>query len=118
VALSVASPVERNREADGEVAVTKAVMDLAELRRLHESATPGPWSSDDQKRLRAMLLRDADAALIVAMRNALPELLERVERLEAALRVAREEWDAYSDPYFLAAAIDDVLAARTDEEAQ
>lgn len=73
-------------------------MNIAELRRLEAEATPGPWSvdrhfvvgprldTDDQSH--GMINgvadiygpnRSKDAALIVAMRNALPEMLDRKE---------------------------------------
>jgi hypothetical protein len=81
--------------------------DLTELRRLHEAATPGPWRTDltetgcvdiestQPVRLLGFLYApsdtgnenaEADADLIVAMRNALPGLL--AEALRAALDAA------------------------------
>jgi len=74
--------------------------DLEDLRRLHEAATPGPAEvriRDGEARL--VIGKDsatiawcghgnkqraeANAALIAAMRNALPYLLELAERAEA-----------------------------------
>jgi hypothetical protein len=71
---------------------------LAELRRLHETATPGPWYHDENEDF--VYTRDefgdadgeircdtdcdeADAAFIAATRNALPDLLDEIERLRA-----------------------------------
>ncbi len=83
-------------------------LDLAELRRLHEAATPGPWDErgDENDRESSSYvvseayvdeepgicgdcnkhwpLVRADAELIVAARNALPALLARAEVYEAA----------------------------------
>jgi NADPH-dependent ferric siderophore reductase len=88
---------------------------LDELKRLLKAGTPGPWHvghselGDDQgpmsiwpdaNMVGALIARCGpqqpwqgwyeqpahDAALIVAAINALPELLDRVERLEAALK--------------------------------
>jgi hypothetical protein len=66
-------------------------LDIEHLRRLEREADPAPWtaagnnwnplgqygSNPDQYKQQCK-----DAALIVAARNALPELLERLERLE------------------------------------
>lgn len=84
-------------------------LDLAELRRLHEAATPGPWDErgDENDRESSSYvvseayvdeepgicgdcnkhwpLVRADAELIVAARNALPALLARAEVYEAAV---------------------------------
>src|SRR5690606_27178297 len=68
-----------------EASMTKATPEMiAELRRLDAEATPGPWEFDDEDEItiRQPEPRAAwkkDAALIVAMRNALPELLKAVE---------------------------------------
>lgn len=86
---------------------------LAELRRLEQSATAGPWkfvpggyadkgghvltaSSDDEPWTNRVLIiahyfydkDDADYSLIAAARNHLAPLLDEVERLRAALREA------------------------------
>lgn len=106
----------------GAAPVTAPAPDLAELRRLHETATPAPWSPQRPGRypcidVRAPLSRrgedisewplvtahqpgvaddwreeaQANAALIAAMRNALPWLLDRAEAAEAALRPIADE---------------------------
>lgn len=81
-------------------------VDLKELRRLHEAATPGPWF----KYMRTVTVEEngwdvevaecsnnargtveADAALIAAARNALPELLDRLEAAESENARLREE---------------------------
>lgn len=75
--------------------------EIAELRELEAKATPGPLPEPLPNRAvvlptRALVVRfqlcsDADAALFVAARNALPKLLddaERCARLEALLREA------------------------------
>jgi hypothetical protein len=104
-------------------------VDLKELRRLHEAATPRPWQSErayDGRRSVCILRSisttlcvnsegDAwhehpeenfqqNAALIAAARNALPSLLDEIERLReenARLKVGlcriRDEADFYSD---------------------
>jgi chromosome segregation ATPase len=61
-------------------------IDTKELRRLLERATPGPWYEDgDEIRSDSEMGRmpyvPTNRALIVAMRNALPGLLDEVERL-------------------------------------
>lgn len=84
---------------------------IEELRRLEKEATPAEWSfeprgvsisdEDDvhtlvgpEKRLGISSHWDGvmsfeDAALIVAMRNALPAILTRLERLEAVAEACR-----------------------------
>lgn len=81
--------------------------EIAELRRLHEAATPGPWENGneydgtrscritgpdgldfkvDYEPQRHFYSQYKDAAdLIVAARNALPRLLDENERLRAAV---------------------------------
>ena len=85
------------------------MIDLDELARLEREATPGPWTVDDaghrkqdianvvgpkqrdDNGSRWVLISDCapvkDAALIAAMRNALPELLARVRTAEGSLAV-------------------------------
>lgn len=73
-------------------------IDMKELRRLLEAATPGPWhvrgdkvccgDPNDDSCAFAIAdtfhsTKDEDAALIVALRNAAPDLLDRLESLEA-----------------------------------
>lgn len=83
---------------------------VANLRRLLDDATPGPWAwepssvDDASHRLVAEIGlrdivslgprrepdRDADADLVVSAVNALPELLDGIERLEKVAREARD----------------------------
>lgn len=68
---------------------------IAELKALKATATPGPWEHEQESNIRsslfafnpkqgrfgvATLLWPRDAALIVAMRNYLPELIAEIER--------------------------------------
>ena len=87
---------------------------LAELRALLEAATPGPWEYGEAGSAfafcgpegdRVMSASDhwstnppseADAALIVAMHAALPDLLTAVELLRAI--VEDPDWDAPDTP--------------------
>lgn len=79
-------------------------IDLEELERLHKAATPGPWAANNwgrvwhtpnpnSTRLVCDTMRNtvrnpkswrANARLIAAMREALPELIARVRELEAS----------------------------------
>lgn len=76
-------------------------IDIKALRALHEAATPGPWTSTERNYGHAVAVvgsgwrvalcdtqrpdrNAADAALIVAAVNALPALLDRLERAERA----------------------------------
>jgi hypothetical protein len=81
------------------------MIDIAALRALEAKATPGPWRFLYYDGHQAIVRRDDDtlfynpgpdpdtddAELLCAARNALPELLDRLERYEAALRF-------YADP--------------------
>lgn len=65
-------------------------MNIEHLRRLHEAATPGPWEDCDvavgvmvDGLMHCPEARMADGVLALAVRNALPELLDEVERLRA-----------------------------------
>ena len=85
----------------------------AELRRLLDEATPGPWTHRlNQKPYRIVVfggrkayeagyttsdIEAADAALIAAAVNALPGLLDEREALRKALRTALNQWRAYAD---------------------
>lgn len=80
-------------------------MDVEKLRELERRATPGKWKTDlwsiktefggdviaiewgyyDDADL---TMDDADAALIVALRNAAPEIIEKLARIEKLERVA------------------------------
>lgn len=86
---------------------------IAELRRLHEAATPGPWRVADQGTPHRGQIRieensergfeviattycgafdghgAGNASFIAAARNALPSLLDRAEMLEEAVRLLR-----------------------------
>lgn len=53
-------------------------IDLDQLTALEQAATPGPWAVEDLPWISEGNDGGADAALIVAMRNALPELIEQV----------------------------------------
>jgi hypothetical protein len=82
---------------------------IARLRRLEAEATPGPWSIEEDW---ALILNDAtetriatfqpntgrDAALIATMRNALPDLLDRLERLERVAEAVRDARRNANDP--------------------
>lgn len=79
-----------------------ADIDIDELRKLLAAATPGPWVLNNIV-VSAYICRSTDghafesilgltnAELIVAVVNALPELLDRLERYERALRDAKRE---------------------------
>ena len=76
--------------------------DIAELRRLLAAASPRPWkhvSWWDQ--CEDAIICEQDLALIAAAVNALPDLLDEVERLRAEnarLRVALEHaWSGIGD---------------------
>lgn len=76
------------------------MIDLDELMRLSESATPGPWCHRQDKalyvdRIREIIAEDethvcsftekVDAAYIVAACNAVSELVQRIRELEAQI---------------------------------
>ena len=83
-------------------------VDLAELRALWEAGTRGEWTfdtdgiafgfygADDERIMSASghwsttAPSDADAALIVAMHAALPQLLDEIERLREELDFQRK----------------------------
>ena len=102
------------------------MIDLTALRKACDLATPGPWevwTSNSVRRITAQrqqdggvmsavttrdgmpdlhgLNRDNDLAFIAMARTAVPELLDRVEALEAglllAIKIARTAWTAYPD---------------------
>lgn len=90
--------------------------DIESLRALHEAATPGPWEETvlgsegydvrapgpTKRRLRvarcgyeAWEVDRANAELIAAMRNALPDLLDELERLRGQVQrveALADEW--------------------------
>lgn len=66
--------------------------EIAELRRMHEAATPEPWTDAGNKigcehggLAEVEFDEDADLALAVAARNALPRLLAALERASELL---------------------------------
>ena len=79
----------------------------AELKRLCEAATEGPWETDDchvfaddgrallayLRPIPSMQDRDANAAFIAAARTALPELLDYADRLEERMRSLEADVD-------------------------
>jgi hypothetical protein len=80
-------------------------IDTAALRELCERATPGPWEygidpchfdSPEVRNNRWAIYvpTDEDAAFIAAARTALPELLDRVEKLENVAEEASELLEA------------------------
>jgi hypothetical protein len=111
-------------------------MTLEELERLEKAATKGPWAVEQwvgRTVIAPMCAKyphtqyicgasgvidqvggsaDANAALIVAARNALPGLLRVVKTAQSFIRV-RKEWDAFldlpQDDEELAAALGDAL---------
>lgn len=89
---------------------------LAQWRAACEKATPGPWWCEcadicaDKGRLVADFVpRGEDSDFIVVSRDALPALLDEVERLRAILR----DWDAkckgHCDTEAIAAQVAEVL---------
>lgn len=72
----------------------------AELRRLEKAATPAPWDEKDAVRPvehisglvrwpAGAYMREADHAVVLAARNALPRLLDALEKAEQWQREAR-----------------------------
>ena len=81
--------------------------EIAELRRLEAEATPGPWDVsgltvyDTCMDGVASTHSASDAALIVALRNALPELLKAVEEATPSKEGLSPwpGWDSSRDPW-------------------
>lgn len=124
----------------------RAAVDLGELRRLLEAATPGPWTErgrdvDHDKFVadgknpadvcglgcevegppeawhRGQFERHADAALIVAAVNALPSLLDALDAADELARIVVEEFhDQEGERPYLRAALSRYRAARGREE--
>lgn len=77
---------------------------IAELKELEAKATPRPWEQSFNGRgictnAGSYIAHPehgfkADAALIVAMRNALPELIEQIEYLDEEAGGYHDEWQA------------------------
>jgi hypothetical protein len=75
------------------------MVDIPELRRLHERATPGPWKPLDTVVIvttengviyeRIETTRTDDRNMIVALRNALPAILARLEQAERLYRATK-----------------------------
>ena len=94
-------------------------IDIADLRAKHAAATPGPWAAQDymfpgladegRTRIRLTDAEDSldeniagtvlpeDAELIVAAVNALPALLDELERLRAFVDSLGVDADEYHD---------------------
>jgi hypothetical protein len=115
-------------DAGGLSAHGVSTIDIGALRKLLAEATPGPWGSEcasvfgpdpdrdsvaecDWDQTKPGELEDADAALIAAMRNALPALLdaaEAMQRLQTTIDycfveingIAAEEADDMSPEYW------------------
>ncbi len=87
--------------------------EIAELRRLTDAATPGPWTHRvNHKPFRVVVfggrkayqagfttsdIEAADAAFIAAARSAIPALLEEREALIAFVEDAARQWGYWSD---------------------
>ncbi len=85
-------------------------IDYAELRRLEQAATPGPWSAEScgNDACWCQVISDGtdvgvapsgaidrcNAGFIAAARNALPAILDRLEKLEVAAEAARIVMDS------------------------
>ena len=65
--------------------------DLKELQRLETEASLGPWDWDPSDYDGTLLLDGSNAALVVALRNAAPALLERMAKLEALLAACQRQ---------------------------
>ena len=63
------------------------------LRKLEEDATPGPWKAGD---FILDYCGDANSALIIAARNAIPELLRQIEAMEGF--ISEYEWLLSHEP--------------------
>lgn len=61
------------------------MIDIEKLRELEKNATPKPWSYAKSIPEMAWLDETPDGKLITEMRNQLPELLDEIDRLRAAL---------------------------------
>ena len=85
--------------------------DYTELRRLLAEAMPGPWEAEGSQvwgpdgvlvaavREHSTLVDRPDALIIVAAVNALPDLLDALEKAEAAVERVREmHYAADNDP--------------------
>jgi len=68
--------------------------ELQRLRALAQAATPGPWRDNHVGAVKNEAGRDipitySDAAFIAAARNAMPALLDEIDRLRAAEAIVR-----------------------------
>jgi hypothetical protein len=81
---------------------------LAELRRLEQGATAGPWTYENDGTVGGILVKPpvgrphrhdnpGDAQLIAAARNHLAQLLDEMERLRAGLREACDGWNRHAE---------------------
>lgn len=104
--------------------------EIAELRRLHEEATPAPWENDGSEIIQvekpwgtiigqetrgaaymtyeALVFKATDRALVAAVRNALPRLLAAAERAEglagalvAVTTCSHRKWERTNDYEFV-----------------
>jgi hypothetical protein len=106
-----ANPLFTIQGREAPVSTTSSPIDLAQLRALERAATPAPWVDDPEQSgiwseefqryivpiddMRSNLPRGhehpPDLALIAAVRNALPGLLDELGRLRAAEALCREQ---------------------------
>lgn len=74
---------------------------IARLRELDQEASPAPWIAEPQQAGEGDVA--TDLRLIAAARNALPTLLDHIEKLEAHIKSAKASaWDEaleYAFPY-------------------
>jgi len=76
-------------------------MNLDELKAICDAATPGPWKKsgkyfvrtvrplfDDTHKL-AETIEEQDTDFIATARTEMPKLIDRIQKLEAALKIAR-----------------------------
>jgi hypothetical protein len=87
------------QEAYESMRAATPALDLDELQRLCDAATPGPWDVEDGVVLRKVgdVIFVEDAAFIAAARDALPKLIARVRELEARVNEA-DYLDRVTDP--------------------
>lgn len=69
---------------------------IEELIELEAKATPGPWKNSDLRHMSMYdsfannFLKNNDSALIIAMRNALPELFEELQAYREEIEIVRK----------------------------
>lgn len=84
-------------------------MDLERLKELCDRATPGPWRDnlpeiDSDWGTIGEIFSSADRNFICEARDAMPKLIERISKLEAALR-----WYADRNNYVVQITLDEKL---------